>query len=59
MHHKYLGKAIIFNRENPQLRYLKLRTATDYFNLEASLKNFGCDFTLYVYTFIWGLLNCF
>jgi len=50
MHHKYRGKAIIFNHENFQIRDLKSRTGTglDCINLEASLKNLGFDVTPYV-----------
>jgi len=50
MHHKYRGKAIIFNHENFQVRDLKSRAGTglDCINLEASLKNLGFDVTPYV-----------
>jgi len=50
MHHKYRGKAIIFNHENFQVRDLKSRAGTglDCINLEVSLKNLGFDVTPYV-----------
>jgi len=50
MHHKYRGKAIIFNHEHFQVRDLKSRAGTglDCINLEASLKNLGFDVTPYV-----------
>lgn len=50
MHHKYRGKAIIFNHENFQIRDLKSRAGTglDCFNLETSLKRLGFDVTPYV-----------
>lgn len=50
MHHKYCGKALIFNHVNFQIKELQPRAGTelDSFNLEASLKKLGFDVIVYV-----------